>query len=63
MDEDDVGGVVGNNDIVVPPPRAGREAACAVRAELAAMHCFYVEVMDAIVWWQGLTAVARRCCL
>ena len=58
MDKDDVGGVVGNHDILVSAPCSGGEAACVVYVELAAMHCFYVEAMDVVVWWQGLTVVA-----
>ena len=56
--KDDIGGVVGNPDILVSAPCSGGEAACVVCVELAAVHCFYVEVTDAVVWWQGLTVVA-----
>ena len=51
LDKDDVGGVVGNNDIVVSPPCSGEEVACVICVELDVMHCFYVEAMDAVVWW------------
>ena len=63
LDKDDVGGVVGNHDVLVPTPCSGREAACGVCVELAVMHSFYVEAMDAVVWWQSFTVVARRRCL
>ena len=58
LDKDDVGGVVGNHDILVSIPCSGGEAACVVCVELAAMHFFYVEAMDAVIWWQELTVVA-----
>ena len=60
MDDDDVGGVVGNHDVLVPTPRSCGEAACVVCVELSVVHCFYVEAMDTVIWWQGFNVVARR---
>ena len=61
LDKDDVRGVVGNYVILVPTMSSGGEAACVVYVEHASMHCFYVEAMNAVVWWQDFAVVARRC--
>ena len=58
LDKDDVGGVVDNHDILISAPCSRREAARLVYVELAVMHCFYVEAMDVVVWWQELTVVS-----
>ena len=50
LDEDDVGGVLGNHDVLVSAPCSGGEAACVVCVDLAMMHCFYVETIDAVIW-------------
>ena len=63
LDKDDVGGVVGNHDVLVPTPCSGGEAIRVVCVKFAKMHCFHMEAMCVVVWWQGLTVVARRCCL
>ena len=54
LDQGDVGGVVGNHDVLVTtPPCSGGEAACAcvVRIDLGLVHCLYVEAIDVTVWW------------
>ena len=62
MDQDDVGGVVGDHNVLVPTPYSGGEAACAVRVELAVMHCFHMEAMGVVVCWQGFVFVVRLYC-
>ena len=50
LDQDYVGGVLGNHDVLVHAPSFGWKAPCVVCVELALVNGLHVKVVGAVTW-------------
>ena len=61
LDQDHVGGVVGDHDIVVPAPSSGSKALCIICVELSLVNGVHMQAMGAVIWWWGFDIFIWRC--